>query len=112
MPLYVRKNGQEAKEERDEAIKREKDRAEKRAKMDSGKKQKAVAEMANVREVRKGNREPPVSPGEGFMKPIYDPTTGYWKSYDETDDSLWKGWCVDRNEWLSSDDYERGKLFH
>jgi hypothetical protein len=120
MPLYLRKQGLEAEKEKKKAIEREKDRAAKRVLLNSGHnadlKRKALAEMTNLREVRRGVKQPPVPPGEGYSDPTYDPTTRCWKSYAERDgdwdQSQWQAWCVDSQEWLSSDEYERGKLFH
>jgi len=119
MPLYLRKHGQEADKEKKEAIEREIARAAKRALLNSGQKAElkrtALAEMANLREVRRGIKKPPELPGEGYSEPTYDPTTCCWKSYVERDgnrdESQWKAWCVDSKSWLSSDEYARGKLF-
>jgi len=115
MPLYLRKVGQEAEKEREEAIDRERKRAEKRAIMmspsRSGELRQANENMANLQKVRRGAQPPPLPQGEGYLTPVYDPTMRCWKSYVETDgeqsERLWKAWCTDVNEWRNKEDYEQ-----
>ncbi|KAE8452806.1 hypothetical protein EG329_013078 [Mollisiaceae sp. DMI_Dod_QoI] len=119
MPLYLRKHGEQAKKERQDAIDREKERAKRRDAQKSGPdaelKRKAIEEMANIRDVRKGVKKPPEPPEEGYSDPMYDSIMGCWKSYlvanSSLDGSQWKAWCVDSNKWLTADEYKQGMDF-
>jgi len=120
MPLYLRKVGQEAEKEREEAIDRERKRAQKRAILmsssQSGELRRANENMSNLQKVRQALNHlrclkgKDISPRYTIRRRAAGNHT--FETDGEQSERLWKAWCPDVNEWQNKEYYEQCKQFH
>jgi hypothetical protein len=116
MPLYVRRDGREARARKEEALKLDAERRMKRIEIKGSQSEsikEAVKAMANIHTVRIGVGKPAEDPGEGYDTPSYDKGRRCWISHIKEQtvrggDKEWKIWCLESGAWQTKEEWEQG----